>query len=194
MIGDLVMSFVICVCGDHFSVTMSDGRMIMLPDHSIASETIKKEIKINNNVVLGVTGDPTPMEIAINNLRHYSYETLHVPEIRELLIAKLKTLVPNHLGVRAIISGKDKNGRFLIDVIDSKQNYVSLPIFPEYGKIAYSYAGNNELLCKTIVHMYLENTKFKNIDDIETAMKKCIIEVARYDATVNTYIFKEVIR
>lgn len=54
------MSFAICVCGDHFSVIMTDGRMIRLADNSIKTETAMKAININKNVAIGVTGDPIP--------------------------------------------------------------------------------------------------------------------------------------
>lgn len=187
------MSFAICVCGDHFSVTMADGRMMRLSDNTIVTETAIKAIKINDNVSLGVTGDPIPIEVAINSLRNYNYSNLNALEIRSLLIKKLKTLNINNLGVKIIISGKDSSNRFLIDIIDSKKNYTSSPIYPQIGHIATAYAGNNEMLCKTIVNNNFENKTIYNADELEELMKNCILEVAALDPTVNTNIYKVVI-
>lgn len=134
-----------------------------------------------------------PVEIAINNLRFYNYKNLYVSEIRHLLVEKLKTLIINRLAVKVIISGKDIDDRFLIDIIDSSNNYDSSPIYPEPGRIITFYAGNDEELCRIIVNNNLGNKIIRSSDELEELMVNCICEVAAHDPTVNTNIYKAVI-
>lgn len=188
------MSFVICVCGYDFSIMMADGRLVEYPNkNKIVAEKVIKVRQINKNVMVGFAGDPLPAENAVDELLGDNHQNLYVTEARELLVQKLETYTLNSLGVKMILSGKDSNGNFLIDIIDSKQNYKSTQFYPSLGGIACSYAGNNPELCKTIVHDNLENKSFLNLCELETAMKSCIKEVAEHDNTVNTNILKVMI-
>ena len=93
MIGDVCMSFVICVCGYDFSMMMADGRLVEYPNSNvIVNEKVMKIIKINNNVMVGFTGDPLPAEFAINDLMKYDVQNCYVPEVQKILIEKLKHL------------------------------------------------------------------------------------------------------
>ena len=86
------MSFVICVCSMHFSVMMSDGRMIRLPDNAIVSENVSKVIKINNNVAMACTGDPIPIQVALNNLKEYNVNNMSMEEIEKAIIEQIKEI------------------------------------------------------------------------------------------------------
>lgn len=52
------MSFVICICDMNFSVMMSDGRMISLPNRDVVDESVSKVMKFYKNVAIAYTGDP----------------------------------------------------------------------------------------------------------------------------------------
>ena len=188
------MSFVICICGTNFSVMMSDGRMVKIPENTVVREDFPKVIKINNNVALAYTGDPVPTRIAIDKLSNYDIENLSLETIESIIIQQLKMLNLNILGVRLIFSGKDKENKFVIHVAFSNNNFEIDKIYPSIEGITYACSGNNEALCNSIIQRNFYNARISTAEQLEHLMSKCIYEVAEFDETVNTNIFKVVIK
>ena len=188
------MSFVVCVCGEYFSTIMSDGRMVSLPNNKVVDENIPKVLKINNNVAIGFTGDPSPTVIALEELKKYNVELLTLERIKRIIINKIKELNINELGVKIIFTGRNKVGKFVIYVVDSKNNYECEPLYPINTSPAFAVCGRNDNKCQEIIKNNLYNKKWRTSDELEKSMMNCIIDAAKIDKTVNTNMFKVVIR
>ena len=111
MIGGIIMSIVISVCGVNFSLMMSDGRLVKINDMNsknltVVNEEFKKISRINRNVMIGFTGDPVPTINALNELNTYAnLESLSLEEIKEIVVNSLKKQQINFLGVKLITIG-----------------------------------------------------------------------------------------
>lgn len=188
------MSFVICVCSMHFSVMMSDGRMIRLPDNAIVSENVSKVIKINNNVAMACTGDPIPIQVALNNLKEYNVNNMSMEEIEKAIIEQIKEIDSNILGIKLIFSGRDKDSNFIIHTTNSNDNFEINVTYPRSMGITYACAGNNDVFCNSVIQRNFANAKISTAEQLESLMARCIREVAQFDKTVNTNIYKVVIK
>lgn len=187
------MSFVLCVCGMNFSTMMSDGRMIKLPNNDIVREDVSKVLKINKNVAIAYTGDPIPVQIAINKLKEYNIGQLSMENIEKIIIAQLKNLSLNILGAKIIFTGRNMANQFVIHTLDSKDDFKVNVTYPSTLGITYACAGNNYELCNQIVQQNFSNVEIKTSKQLEDVMSKCICDVAKIDKTVNTNIYKVVI-
>lgn len=187
------MSFAICVCGLNFSVMMSDGRLVKIPNNTVVREDVPKVIKFNRNVSMAYTGDPIPTQIAIGKLEEYDIINLSMEEIETIIINELKNLRYNMLGVKLIVSGRNQLNQFVVHTIDSKENYKIQQFYPSNEGIIYACAGNNDTLCNHIVLENFTNVQIATYEQLENIMTKCICDVASLDETVNTNIFKVVI-
>ena len=86
------MSFVLTVCGNNFSLTMGDGRLIRLKDKQVIDEKIQKVYKVKDGVCLGFAGNPVVAEIALNKMQQYNLKKLDPKKIKQLYIDKLKSI------------------------------------------------------------------------------------------------------
>ena len=188
------MSFVLCVCGMNFSVMMSDGRMISLPNNDIVAENVSKVIKFNKNVAMAYTGDPIPTQIAIKTLEKYNVHNFSMEEIEKIIIEQLKMVDSNILGVKIIFTGKNKDGAFVIHNIDSDNNFTINIVYPRNEGITFSCAGNDSDLCNQVIQDNFSNVIINKSEQLEYLMEKCICDVAKFDKTVNTNIYKVVVK
>lgn len=154
------MSFVLTVCGSSYSITMGDGRLMNLETNLPAHERVLKVHRVNNNVCIGYTGNAIVAEAAFEKLSKYNVVKHNPRKIAELYIEKLKTFDLKGKGVRAIVSGKDKNNIFSVYGIDSSsENYYSnqYDVIPKNGT-AILFACTNQSLVEPIIQKHLYNT------------------------------------
>lgn len=102
----------------------------------------------------------------------------------------LKETDANRLGVKIIISGKNKLEKFVTYCIDTKNNfketaYENIPL----NGFSVAYAASNYNLVTPIVqkHIYA-TTPWGDIDNLKKHMQDCIKEVSTVDNTVNDNI------
>lgn len=192
----VIVSFIISVCGVNFSLTLGDGRMTNLSTGEVAYEKIQKIYKINNNVCIGFTGDPIAAGIALKELDSYSLNTMTLERIKRVFIGKLKEIPLNPLGIKVIITGRNKSNKFVTYSIDSKNNFEeeSYVNIPDAGFVVV-YSGSNSSVIELIVNKNIYSTSpWKSIDDLRQHMTHCIREVALIDPTVNNEIYEVMIQ
>lgn len=188
------MSFVICICDVNFSIMMSDGRMVRLPNNVVVDENVPKVLKINNNVGMAYTGDPIPTQVALNKLKEHNVNDMSMEEIEKVMIEQIKEIDSNILGIKLIFSGRDKDNKFVIHTINSENDFVVDKIYPRNIGITYACAGNDDVLCNSVIQRNFANARISTAEQLESLIAKCIYEVAQLDETVNTNIYKVVIR
>lgn len=192
MIGEMFMSFVLCICNSTYSIMVGDSRMVVINENGECEpveENIHKVQQINENVSIGYTGDPIPVLIAIKELDSYDRKNLTLGQVRKILFNKIKTLPINDLGVKLIISGKNRYGKMLMYVIDTKNNYKIEKYEPDLQKPAFSCAGQDYQIIKPVLDKYIFNTyPWDNIQQLENYMIKCVQEISNVDKTVNNNI------
>lgn len=183
------MSFVLCICNPTYSIMVGDSRMIAFNkdgEFETVEEDVQKVQKINENILVGYTGDPIPILTAIKELDTYDRKTLTLGQVRKILFNTIKTLPLNDLGIKLIISGRNKYGKMLMYVIDTKNNYKVEKYEPDLQKPAFSCAGREQQIIKPILDKYIFNTyPWDNIYQLKDYMIKCVQEVSNNDETVN---------
>lgn len=97
------------------------------------------------------------------------------------------------LGIRLILTGRNKEDKFTIHNINSDNDFAVDIIYPSTDGITYACAGNDDRLCNKVIEHNFSNVQIRTSKQLENIMSKCICDVAKYDNTVNTNIFKVVI-
>ncbi len=189
------MSIVLSVCGTNFSLMMSDGRMMRLNDMSIVYERAPKIKRVNSKVIIGFTGDPIPMIKAIDELDSYKVELLTLERIKGIIIRCLKKQEINDLGVRLIISGKNKSNKFVTYTIDSRDNFNEVSyVFEEGFAVNYALPNDCEVNLKEICDKHICSTvPWKSIEQLKRHMRECIKEVSTLCDSVNDIVFEEIV-
>lgn len=192
MVRNIFMSFVLCVCTPTYSIMVGDSRMITFNKngkYEVVEEDIQKVKQINKNISIGYTGDPIPSFIAINELDSYDKENLTLGQVKKILFNKIKALPINDLGVKLIISGKNKFGKMLMYTIDTNDNYKIEKFEPTIQNPAFSCVGRDYQIIKSILDKYISNTyPWDNIFQLKKYMIQCVQEVSYIDGTVNDNI------
>lgn len=190
------MSIVLSVCGTNFSLMMSDGRMIRLNDLNIADENFSKIRKVNENVIVGFTGDPIPMINALEELKSYKVEFLTLERIKGIIVRFLQAQKINNLGVKLIISGRNKSNKFVTYTIDTKNNFKEISYISDVGFIT-NYAlpfHESDVNFKEICDKHISNTvPWNSLENLEIHMKECIKEISTLCYSVNDNIFEELV-
>lgn len=182
---------------------MSDGRLVKINDMNsknltVVNEEFKKISRINRNVMIGFTGDPVPTINALNELNTYAnLESLSLEEIKEIVVNSLKKQQINFLGVKLIISGRNKSNIFVTYTLDSKNNFAEVPYilsFPNAFAVNYALPNNEggklEMICKR----HIENTQpWGTLDALKQHMRDCIKEISEVCPSVNSNVFEEFI-
>ena len=197
------MSIVLSVCGVNFSLMMSDGRMVKINDMTsndltIVDENCKKIRRINRNVMIGFTGDPIPMINTLNELSTYTnLESLTLERIKRIVINSLKKQQINFLGVKLIISGRNKSNIFVTYTIDSKNDFKEIPYiidFPNGFAVNYALPNDDNGKLENICKKHIDNTMpWVNLDNLKRHMKDCINEISKECPSINNNIFEEFI-
>ena len=189
MIGDIVMSFVLSVCGVGFSLIVGDKRMSRISTKEVVDDNVQKVFQINSNVSIGFTGDPISIKIVLDELNCYNKDVLTMEKINKIISQRLSEITTNELGIKLIITGKNRKNNFVIYVIDSKNNYSPSLYEPTNDRFAIAYAGSEAIFSTNIIEKFYEQLReCKTVEQIRDCMIGCVQNVSDVDNTVNKLI------
>ena len=103
------MSFILCVCGNNFSIMLGDGQETVKNGELYipVRKDYKKVYSVNENVCIGLAGDTNIVEQIVSELHIYKNSSIY--EIKDSILKELKSKTFNDFGISCIISGKDCN-------------------------------------------------------------------------------------
>lgn len=184
------MSFFISVRGGNFAVMASDGRVWKRGDNRIEGEDYPKVFQLNEKVCLGITGDPFPIYYAMNELQTYDMTNMTMERIKRVLVKALKEVPINWNGVKIVLSGCNKSGKFVTYLVDSKQDFAEEMQEATGSGFYVVYAGSESEGVKELVDKHIHNTApWENLGELQEHMKACVKEVAKIDDTVNDKVY-----
>lgn len=194
------MSVVINVCGDNFSMMISDGRVIQFDENGdtrIVLENYKKFKKVKDDVIVGFAGDPEPTLKAFDVLSKYDMDELSLIEIKNILVNTIQMQPINKLGVKLIVSGKNCFGKYVSYSIDSRQNFKEEFFEPKGNMYALIYAvpqaeNDTDDYAKIIDDAY-KNHKYKTSNELIQNLGKGIYKISKLNKSVNNIISYEII-
>ena len=194
------MSVVINVCGDYFSIMISDGRVIQFNENGdtrIIQENYKKFRKVKDDVIVGFAGDPEPTLKAFDALSNYNMDELSLIDIKNILINSIQMQPINKLGVKLIVSGKNCFGKYVSYSIDSRLNFKEEYFEPKGNMYALIYAvpqaeNDTDDYAKIIDDAY-RNYKYKTSDELIRNLANGIYKISKLNKSVNNKISYEII-
>lgn len=193
------MSAILAVCGSSFCAMVSDGRMVEEPilnnNPNVLTEQLPKLRKVNKNVIVGFAGDTLAATEIINSLDEYDVRYLTLEKIVKVLHEKAVTVESKPVGVRLIVGGRGRKGKFEIVTMGSQENYE--PQVREAIEGAHLIEG---ACSHTQISPFLKEfvrpqaAQWKNLDDIAKTLDACIAEIAKNDHSVNTNFYRQLVR
>lgn len=180
------MSFFISVRGGNFAVMVSDGRVDKVEDDWIAGENYSKVFRLNEKVCLGITGELVPVYNAMNELQTYDLQKVTMERIKRILINSLKNASSDGTGVKFVLSGCNKSGKFVTYCVDSKQDFSEMMQVANGSGFYVVHAGSDAVGVQELVDKYIHSTApWENLEVLQEHMKDCVKAVAAIDDTVN---------
>ena len=184
------MSFFISVRGGNFAVMASDGRVQKVGDNRIEGENYPKVFQLNEKVCLGITGDPFPIYYAMNELQTYDLSKMTMERIKRILINSLKEVPINWTGVKFVLSGSNKSGKFMTYLVDSKLDFAEEMQEATGTGFYVVHAGSDAEGVSELVNKYVHETApWENLGELQEHMKECVKAVAKIDETVNDKVY-----
>ena len=194
------MSVVLVTCMENFVSMMCDGRLVKFKsddksDIEIVDEHIKKIGKINKNVCIGFGGDALASDRALKELNNYQVENLTLERIARIITNKAKEKFEFLLGVKIIIVGRNRMGKFAVHLIDSNNNFASEIYVPTGNEVLIkgAFPSNSDDIVQILDRHLYSTMPWKSIEHLKENMRKCIIDVSKIDKTVNKVIYEEFI-
>lgn len=196
------MSVVVNVCGSNFSLMVSDNRLVKYDENNniqIVSEDFKKIFRINENVLVGITGDAVQCQNVMITLQKSNPSKLNLIQTKEIITNTLKSKKSeiNKLGVKIIVSGKQSNGSFITYVVDSKNDFKDIVYRPKenYNCLIYSVPKKQNPTddYESIIDFAIKNQKCSSINDLVIAIGRAIYDISKLNIGVNGTISYEVI-
>ena len=196
------MSVVVNVCGPNFSLMVSDNRLVKYDENNniqIVSEDFKKIFRINENVLVGITGDAVQCQNVMITLQKSNPSKLNLIQTKEIITNTLKSKKSeiNKLGVKIIVSGKQSNGSFITYVVDSKNDFKDIVYRPKenYNCLIYSVPKKQNPTddYESIIDFAIKNQKCSSINDLVIAIGRAIYDISKLNIGVNGTISYEVI-
>lgn len=187
-----VMSFVLSVCGKEYAVMMSDGRVPKYVVNQEAHEDYPKVFQISDKVCVGVTGDPVASFYILKDLQEFDVSKLTLERMKRILTNALKEVPINMMGVKFVISGRNKSNKFTTYVVDSKKDFQEIKYdATQMDQPAVVYFGAQSEKIEEIVDNYIYKTlPWGNIEEAEQQMRACMLAVADVDENVNKKIYQ----
>lgn len=192
------MSAILAVCGESFCAMVSDGRLVEEPvqnnEPKILHEQLQKIRKVNRNVVVGFAGDSLAAVQIVNALDEYNIQYLTLEKTAKILAEKGRTVPCQPVGVRFLVGGRNRKGRFALISLGSDGDYTPDEQPAQSG--AYLIEG---ACSHTEIAPYLEQlvkpeaANWKSLDDVAKTLDGCIAKLAEQDKTVNTTYYRELI-
>lgn len=180
------MSFFVSVRGGNFAMMVSDGRVEKLGDDRIAGENYSKVFQLNEKVCLGIIGDPFAIYCAMNELQTYDLKKVTMERIKRILINTLKDVPISWLGVKFVLSGCNKSGKYVTYCVDSKQDFAEEMQEASGTGFYVVHAGSEAEGVQELVDQHIHGTvPWENLGVLKEHMKDCVKEVAKLDKTVN---------
>ena len=185
------MSFVLSVRGGNFAIMMSVGRVNKSGDKRVAGEEFQKVFKLNDQICLGITGDPVAVYYALNELHTYELERMTMERMKRILVNAVKEIPVNRQGVQIILSGSNKSNRYVTYSVDTKRDPEEI-LFdskdcPGFGVV---YTGSDLPEIQQIVDKHIPGGKvWESLGEIRDHMEACIKEIATVDDSVNDTVY-----
>ena len=193
------MSAILAVCGDGFCAMVSDGRFVEEPIVDNKPHILKNDLpkvrKINKNVVVGFAGDTLAAVQIINAVDDYQPQYLTLEKIVKILREKAADVQVQPVGVRLIVGGRNRKGQFVMTMLGSADGYEPQTQTAKPG--AYLIEG---ACSHTDVGPWLEEEikpqapGWHNLDDVARTLDGCIAKMAKFDKSINTTYFRQLVR
>lgn len=190
------MSFILCVCGNNFSILKSDGKEVRKTGNKYipVKNDFKKVFRINNSICAGFSGTSKAVKYIVSNL--YKLEKCSIIECKNEILCMAKTLPLNEFGLNFIITGIENSvcKTYTFKSINNFKEDVS--ILNEPGVIMTCYAPPidvDSIIIKNIVNKHIDSqiSFIQSLKQIKDYMNKCIVEVSTISETVNDNIYGE---
>lgn len=180
------MSFFISVRGGNFAMMASDGRVKKRGDNRITGENYPKVFQLNEKVCLGITGDPFPIYYAMNELQTYDLKKVTMERIKRILVNSLKEVPIGWMGVKFVLSGCNKSGKYVTYCVDSKKDFAEEVQAANGNGFYVVHAGSDAEGVQALVDRHIHGTApWENLGELQEHMKECVSAVAQIDDTVN---------
>ena len=185
------MSFVLSVRGGNFAIMMSDGRVNKAGDKRVAGEEFQKAFKLNENVCLGIIGDPVAVYYALHELKSSDLSMMTMERMKRILMNAVREVPVNRQGIQIILSGSNKSRRYVTYSIDTTRDPEEI-LFDSKDCPGFSivYTGSNLPEIQQIVDKHIPGGKiWENMGEIRDHMAACIKEIAKVDDSVNSTVY-----
>lgn len=120
------MSVVLAVCGSNFCKFMSDGRLVRYDECKnivlIHQESFPKVFKVNNNLLIGVSGDVLKAYNVVKEvMEHPKVNELSLEQIRNIIVNKGNSQTYDLLSVQILLGGKNSKNLFEFRYVQLKR-------------------------------------------------------------------------
>ena len=198
------MSFVWCVGNESFVLVYSDGRMIC-KDGTIFTEKYKKIKRINERIAVGYAGESGFAELVLEEVEKRIEDLENIETIEEYAkklqdqFGQLQELNKDRY-CSFIIGGVSETHKYGIITFGTKQ-LTPLFVYPnEENKIIFASISNvnnnigDKILREKLKQMIQEKNGTPTDSDYYKMMRPLLEEVAKGDDTVNTRMYREIIK
>ena len=194
------MSVVVNVCGSNFSIMVSDNRLVRYDafgNMEIVSEDYRKIHRVNENILIGFTGDAVQCQNVYDEIIKRNTQQLTLEQVKGITkntLYKYKNDI-NELGVRIILSGKQLNGKFITYVIDSSNDFDDILYDPKDNMCliyALPKSIDNTHNYGEIIDSAINDNKFSSSNELVKIIGKAIYDISKLNPGVNNIITYEV--
>lgn len=193
------MSVIVNVCSSDFSIMVSDNRLVRFDDSGtieVVSENYRKIHRINENVLIGFTGDAVHCQNIFDKITKNNVQRLTLEQTKNIVKSELNKNKVNELGIRIIISGRQSNGNFITYAIDSNNDFDEILYEPNKSWCliyAVPKPCNNSHNYGKIIESAIHDNKFSSSDELIKIIGKAIFGISKLNSTVNNTISYEVL-
>lgn len=192
------MSLVSIIAIDKFISFMSDGRA--RAERDIVSENVKKIKKVNNKIIIGITGSLHPMKVIFEAIdKSDTFDKTNAEFMLNSLFSILvkDTVEPITTNTHILVGGLDSNGNIYYGGFSSNSRELEEIRVSNPNQIAFATSGGD--LCsfnlqEKFNELIVKNTRnIKSVDDLVSLQMSLNQIVAKEDDTVNMNVFCETI-
>lgn len=192
------MSVVVAMCRSNYALMAGDSRLVEYKNGKVVriiSENTKKVFKLNDYVMLGITGDYLGYEYITKNIVQRDNIHLDIPQITQDVYDCASSFKLECLPLNILIAGKGKNGGFIIAEMKSEDEYKPIAYFvPNHQSHQVRIAlpeiddmGVLQQIDKRVERLKLSTT----IDEMQTRIENLIKNIANKNETVNKIVHCE---
>jgi hypothetical protein len=191
------MSAVVAVCGSNYVLMSGDTRLVSYENGvvtKIISEDTRKVFRLNDNTLMGLTGDYRGWKHLVDNIVKRDNSAFDMPKISQDVYDCVRSFQLGGLPCNIFIGGKGKDGGFVIAEMTSNDGFKP-KAYPagatshqvRCGLPTIDDPGATQQINDRIARL----SRSKTLDEMRSRVENLIKNIAQKNDTVNSTVYSE---